>query len=140
MYYAKVYLDDDDYNVRYIHVIEDSGEGTARRIAWVHVNARYIYKSYKHRLPVLERTETAIQVRDAAFVDFTDERTDPNPETPWFERLDLCLARLGLQGDLEATIRRIAADPDVPSVPARWVAGCSEEREVGMVRRARVPY
>jgi hypothetical protein len=140
MYYTKVYLDEDNSAIRYLLILEDTGEGFVRRVAWVNLSGRYIYKTYKHRIPVIERTEVAIQVRDAAFVDFTVEQEEPVPETPWFERLDLCLARLGVVGDLEATIRRVASDTDVPAVPARWVAGSGTEREVGMVRRARVPY
>jgi hypothetical protein len=139
-YYAKVFLDEDIPGVRYIHVIEDMGN-FARHIAWISTQGRNIYKCVRRRVPIVDRQQDSyIRVRDRTCIDNTPERLDENPVEPTYERLEMCFARLGLNPELEATLRRITIDRRIPATPARYFIVSLTERERERVARARVSW
>ncbi len=118
MYFVKVYLDEDDRTSHYLNIIEEL-DNRVRRIAWISVRARAIYKSVKQPLPVIDRTAGLICVQDSSYRDCEPERGDPVPEEPWYEEMGPCLARLGLPASLEETVRGISENPATPSAPAQ---------------------
>ena len=139
MYYAKVYVDEDDRTILYINVIEEF-EGMGRRIAWISVRGRNIYKSVKQPIPIVGREEGRICVQDSSYRDVDSERADPIVERPWYEMLSACLARLSLPAALEQTVRDIAENPSVASAPAQHFVTCSRPRDLERLHQSRVAF